>query len=231
MVLINREDFELCRRLFKTRTAQIDGVGVNLGKFHIGEESERNARRLENGFSPDEFLVICVAQLIPRKNLEWLITSFVNLAKIHPEVRLVLVGDGPLRGRLEIVLAEKDATRYVKMLGYRTDVNLLYRMADLLVSTSKQEGFPINIVEGMASGLPCLCSDIRGHRDIAEKSVSVVLFDPNDYSDFERKFQGLYETSGMRSGESIAAAAEQFSVQHSVSQMKALYELAQSEPL
>ena len=54
----------------------------------------------------------------------------------------------------------------VHMLGYRTDINDILRNIDIYLLPSIREGLNVSLMEAMASGLPCICSDIRGNRDL-----------------------------------------------------------------
>jgi len=59
-----------------------------------------------------------------------------------------------------------DLNQSVHFLGYRTDVNDIYSCVDVFAFMSFQEGLPVALMEAMASGVPCICSDIRGNSDL-----------------------------------------------------------------
>ena len=66
----------------------------------------------------------------------------------------------------------------VVLAGYRTDVKDFYDMADIFVLPSYQEGLSVALMEAMASGLPCVVSDIRGNADLVNDEE--LRFSPND---------------------------------------------------
>ena len=93
----------------------------------------------------------------------------------HPEASLYVVGEGPL----EHELAGLDG---VRLLGRREDVPLLLRWADLYVSASAAEGLSNALLEAMASGLPCVVTDVGGVADVLSQGVDgrIVAAGPGD---------------------------------------------------
>lgn len=226
LVVINEEDFALSRRFLHARNCtKINGVGVDLSRFTYSEE-QRNSARHELSLSVGDFAFIYVAQYVDRKQHALLIDAFSKLYALYPNVRLVLVGDGALRDRIKMRIQDHGLDQVILELGYRRDVEQIYMGADALVSASKQEGFGINLVEGLACGLPILASFVRGHRDILSllssnhlsfQATSVDdLFDKMNiiYSDRERNY-------GMR--KEYSAEAKSFDVHSSVAQMALVY--------
>ena len=87
-----------------------------------------------------------------------------------PQVLLLLPGDGPSRAEYDAFIHTFHLADNVRLLGYRDDMDRLLQASDVAVSSSKQEGLPINIVEAMAVGLPVVATEIRGHNDLIEDS-------------------------------------------------------------
>lgn len=72
----------------------------------------------------------------------------------------------------------------VHILGFRIDIGEIYKNSDLFLFPSQREGLPVPLMEAMASGLPVVCSDIRGNKDLIENGKGGYLVNPNDADEF-----------------------------------------------
>jgi glycosyltransferase involved in cell wall biosynthesis len=122
---------------------------------------------------PDDALAfLCPARLHPQKNHAGLLRAF-RAAKLPPKCRLLLAGNGNERASLEALAAELDLLEskarvdapFVQFLGHRDDMADLYRAADAMILPSFKEGFSNAVVEGMASGLPVVATDVGGNAE------------------------------------------------------------------
>lgn len=104
-----------------------------------------------------------VGRLHEAKNHDFLIDVFSGLVRKFPDSVLLLVGDGPLRDHIEMLVDEKGLTDSVIFLGNRSDVPDLLQAMDAFLFPSKWEGLPVSVVEALASGLPCYVSDTITH--------------------------------------------------------------------
>ena len=120
----------------------------------------RSALREKFGFSKDTLVIGNVGRFSPQKNHEYLIDIFAKTCAITADSRLILVGEGPLKERVEEKVAEKKLENKVLFLGARNDVNCLYQMMDLLLMPSFMEGLPLVGIEAQMSGLKVLFSDV-----------------------------------------------------------------------
>ena len=78
----------------------------------------------------------------------------------------LICGEGPEREHLYKVIEQEGLKGEVLLAGYRTDVREILSVSDCFIFPSKQEGLPVALMEAMAIGLPIICSDIRGNRDL-----------------------------------------------------------------
>lgn len=99
-----------------------------------------------------------VGRFSEQKNHRFLIDVYTELARLRPEVRLMLVGDGPLRPGVEGIVAERGLADRVLFLGDRKDVAALYQAMDMFLLPSLYEGLPMVGVEAQCAGLPLVCS-------------------------------------------------------------------------
>lgn len=133
--------------------------GVDLTSFQNSVESA--AIRAELGLPADAFVVGHVGRFIDVKNHEFLVQIAVEIAKCEPRMRLLLVGDGPLRPALEKRVAVAGLADHVVFAGLRSDVHrLMLGAMDVFVLPSLYEGLPLVLIEAQASGLPCIFSDV-----------------------------------------------------------------------
>jgi glycosyltransferase involved in cell wall biosynthesis len=103
-------------------------------------------------------LILFVGSLIPRKATHLLIEAFSNVRKQHPLARLMIVGDGPLRGELEKMIQQNNLGGFVSMEGPKSQAELrtYYSAADLFVLPSLMESFGLVFVEAMLCGCPVI---------------------------------------------------------------------------
>ena len=157
---------------------KIDGVGVNLSRFHPCSLEEKNALRTELGYSEKDFIITVVAELNKNKNHRAVLQALARME--NRNLYYVVCGRGPLKEELEAFAREKGLADRVRFMGYRDDVPFFYAMADVFVFPSFREGLPVSVMEAMASGLPIVCSRIRGNTDLVQEGVNGFLMDPQD---------------------------------------------------
>ena len=132
------------------------------------------------GLKADHFIIGVVARLIPEKGITCLLQAAALLQHILPQVRFVIVGDGPMRGQLEQYARALQLQEHVKFLGFRRDVPLLMAGWDLFVLPSFSEGLSVSVLEAMAAKLPLVVSDIPSMREVVVPGKSGLFFTPND---------------------------------------------------
>ncbi len=194
LITLNQEDYQ--RALAFTLNAdlkiyKVNGVGVSLDKFRLLPPAERQDLRIKKGYQEKEFIIIYVAELINRKNQEFLIESVPNLKEIISNLKVLLVGSGINYDAYDKLIKQNELQDSVKLLGFRTDINELLNIADIAVSCSKHEGLPLNVLEAMAVGLPFLVSDCRGNRDLADDSINGQVY--YNKIDFIKKIVDFYQ--------------------------------------
>jgi glycosyltransferase EpsD len=205
--------------------AHIDGVGIDLKRFHPVTVQEKNRLRETFGFHDTDFIILYIAEFIPRKNHIFLLRQIPPLRRSIPEIKFLFAGKGELLESCKETAAELNAAEIVRFLGYRDDVEILCQIADLHVSPSRQEGQGLNNIEAMASGLPVICSKIRGHMDVVTEGRNGFFFGLNDPDKMVKTIITLYKTPELR--ETIArinaADAGKFSVDAAVEKMAEIY--------
>jgi len=114
------------------------------------------------GIEPDAPLLGCVARLDPVKNHSLLVKAMARVVLEMPNIRLVLVGDGPLRGDIGALSRALDLEKHILILGTLADTAPVYRDLDLFVLPSLHEGTSISVLEAMSSGVPVVATSVGG---------------------------------------------------------------------
>lgn len=195
LITINPEDYNnAITRKFKTQDiTMINGVGISLSKFSPTNDSKRQKLREQYGYSKNDVYLIYVGELSDRKNQWQAIRMMHDLVKVHPEVRLLIVGDGSNFDSYSNLIKDLDLIDHVYLLGYRSDISNLMSLSDIAISTSRQEGLPVNIMEAMATGLPLVVTDCRGNRDLIQNGVNGYMIDIDDTTGMKNKLVKLIE--------------------------------------
>ncbi len=174
LITIVKEDYELAKSKFKTEVCHIHGVGVNEEKYLSVSKEDNEIFRQENGLS-DKFVILCTGELNKNKNQSHLINAMPDVIAKHPNVLLLLAGNGPQEQNLKNLIKDLNLSDNVKLLGYRTDLEKFTNSCDLVVSASRREGLPLNIMEAMICGKAVIASNNRGHRELVKNGQTGVI--------------------------------------------------------
>ena len=125
-------------------------------------------------------LVGVVAQVKPEKGLRTFLEAAARVSPLLPNVRFLVVGDGPLRGELEALAEHVRIDESVRFLGFRSDARALVELLDVLVVPSLSEGAPLVVLEAMAAGIPVVASAVGGIPDQVRHEKEGLLVPPGD---------------------------------------------------
>lgn len=150
------------------------------------------------GMSAGEFLIGAVGRLSPEKGFHLLIRSVKSLRDAGHPVRLLIVGEGDDRPRLEGLRAELGLADCVSLPGWRSDVRGDFEAMDLFALSSLREGLPNVVLESMALGVPCVATRIAGVPKLIEHGVSGELVPPGDASALTAGILRLLNDSDLR---------------------------------
>lgn len=136
-----------------------------------------------------EKLMVSVGQLSNRKNHRIIIKSLSGIKKEN--IKYLIIGDGENKKRFKKLTQKLDLEDKVIFAGYRKDIKNILLESDFFAFPSKQEGLPVSLMEAMSSGLPVICSDIRGNNELIKNGHNGYLFKPNDVKGFREGIKNL----------------------------------------
>ncbi len=226
LITINKEDYALAKEKFskRTRVAHIHGVGVDEQRYHPASPEEQLAMRGAEGLSPEDFVILCTGELNENKNQKTLVSAAAMLKDKIPNLKVLLAGNGPKEQALREQIQAEDLEGKVKLLGYRTDLEKLVPAVDLVVSSSRREGMPLNIIEAMLCKKPVVASHNRGHDELVQDGQTGYLYSASDSSRLSELIGRLCADSTLRTafGEAAAVFVEPYAVYATVKEFSAL---------
>jgi glycosyltransferase involved in cell wall biosynthesis len=153
--------------------------GIDPVAFHR-DPARRDEARARFGLDPGDIVIGAVGRLEPQKNFPLLLRAFARLAPEFPRARLVIGGDGSLKGELEALVAASPATDRCRLLGHVSDIALLHHALDALVQSSDYEGTPNAVLEAMAFETPLVATDVGGTAELARDGQEGLIVPPRD---------------------------------------------------
>jgi glycosyltransferase involved in cell wall biosynthesis len=166
------------------------------------------------GYPVNELLVGAVGRLEPEKAFELLIRAIHRLNDSELSVRLVIVGEGHDRSRLEGIATELGIADRVQLVGWQSDVRGYFEAMDLFVLSSLREGLPNVLLEAMALKVPCVATRIAGIPKLITDGRDGRLVSPNDLDELTRAVHELLTSDRMRA-EFRTAARETIETRYS----------------
>ena len=148
-----------------------------------------------------------IGRLNEIKQQDLLLRAFARLAAQRPDVRLLLVGEGPLRGELERLAVELRLGDRVHFAGYQPQPEQWLHKMDLFALTSRSEGMPLSILEAWAAGVPVVASAVGGVPELVEDGVTGRLFTSGDEAALAESMEALCADGPLRCRLAEAALA------------------------
>jgi glycosyltransferase involved in cell wall biosynthesis len=135
--------------------------------------------RAELGLSEQDWVIGSVGRFVDQKNHEFLVRSFADVAAKDNNARLLLVGAGPLRAKVEQLASDLGVLDLIRFAGSRSDIpQILCSVVNVFAFPSKYEGLGIAYLEAQAAGLPCVVSPaVPEEADVASELIHRVPID------------------------------------------------------
>ena len=168
------EDYERWIGLEPGRTFCIPNA-VSLESFPVPGRDEKDDLRHSLRIEPHQRVILGVFRLSAEKNPRLFLDVCRRLVGTYSDLRVFLVGVGPLMSALEEDVGQLGLTESINFLGRRNDVNVLMSVAEFLLLTSDQEGMPNVVLEAQLMGLPVVATDAGGTRNAMVPDVTGLL--------------------------------------------------------
>lgn len=212
-----------CLHLASKRITRVyNGVNTNVDFGH----SSSNGFTFRELLGETRLLIVNVARFHEQKGHRYLLQAWPKVVAEVPEARLLLVGDGPLKGEMQRLADALGAVESVRFMGLRDDVPAILACCSLGVFPSLFEGLPVAPIEMMSMGLPVVASDIGPLREVIGDEEAGILFPPKHPDELAKAIVCLLKDDALR--ERLGKAARQracrlFSVERQVAEHERLY--------
>lgn len=227
LITINEEDYATAKsKKFKTKEIKlVNGVGVDFTRFSPQTKEDREKIRNEYGYDSNSLILLYAAELTYRKHQDLLINAVSIIKNGIPNLKLLIAGVGNLEEQYKSQVSELKLDSYVEFLGYRRDIPKLMKASDIVVSSSRQEGLPVNIMEAMATRLPLIVTDCRGNRDLVKNEQNGYVVDIDDIEGFANSVIKLGKSEKLRDefSEKSLELVKNFSLDEVMKQMQEIY--------
>lgn len=223
LITINREDFELAQKKMRAKKiCYIPGIGVDTRRF-AEVKVDRTEKRTALGIPADAVLLLSVGELYDRKNHETILRALARCDDRN--IHYAIAGRGELETYLRDLAAKLGLEERFHLLGFRRDMDELYKTADIFCFPSKREGLGLGAIEAMAAGLPILTSDVQGIPDYSVDGVTGYRYAPMDVNGFARGIGKLAADPALRKkmGTHNREAAKRFDKEETRKVMNTVY--------
>lgn len=153
-----------------------NGIEIDMGD----RSADRIRVRNELGIPSDAKVIGTVGRLAVVKRQDRILTALAELVNRHPDLRVILVGEGPERGRLQNLANELGVLDRVHFVGYQSHPSRFLRAMDIFALTSQSEGLPISLLEAWAAQLPVVCTRVGGLPDVISDGINGLLVPDGD---------------------------------------------------
>jgi L-malate glycosyltransferase len=213
----------------------LSGFGINEKKIKtiyngidFSQTLPVNIERKDIGLTEEDFVIIMVARLHPIKGHKEVFSALKKMVSKKPNIKLLLVGDGPIKEQLVDLVTSLNLQDNVKFLGYQNDVHSYFSLSDVKLLASYSESFPLVLLEAARANIPIISTDVGGVKNLINsrelgwvipvKDVEAMEIALNEA--LEKKEEHLLGKMGKRLHE---RAANEFSIQQLVDQTYSHY--------
>ncbi len=200
--------------------------GVDRARFFPDADSRARIRK-ELGIGESEFCIGCVANLLPVKDHITLLNAVAAMANSNDDWRLLLIGEGPERQKLEaFVNSRRELRQRVTFLGLSSRVPELLRGMDVFVLPSVAEGICNSLLEAMSSGVAVIATAVGGNPEVVVDGESGLLFPVGDAQALANRLLQLRAEPGLRvqlGQRAVQRVREHFSIESMIHAYEQLY--------
>jgi glycosyltransferase involved in cell wall biosynthesis len=201
-------------------------LGFELSPFASLGPANRLSARAALGLDAGARVAAFVGRLTPIKQPELFIEAAARIASTDPRARFLVAGGGELEAAVRATTADRGLSDRVQFLGWQRDVSAIYAASDVVVVTSRNEGTPVALIEGMAAGVPGVCFAVGGVPDVIVEPDLGALVPEGDVNALAAAIGRLFDDDRRRAemgARARASVVERFAVNRLVRDLVALY--------
>ena len=226
-VAVSESDAQFLRERKKVPAWKITLIhnGIDTRRFSIRQDAREQIRRAM-GFTDEDIVLIVIARFHSGKGHRVLLDAMSQLLHLHPALKLICLGEGEEGPQLRTLCESVGLTDSVRFVGYQPNVPEWLAAADINVLPTFYEGFPLTVLEAMASGLPTVASNVGGIPEAIEDMVSGVLVPPRDVNALVQAISMLVSDEQVRVRMGHAArlrTAQRFDLEQQVRRTEKMY--------
>ena len=225
LLVMNKEDYDFAKKHFKNTTIKfVNGVGFNKERIeHQTDEKELKATYKKYGLNKNDFIVSYVAEYSKRKRQLKLIKELAKTDIRNEKIKILLIGDDILKKKVKKEIKKKKLEKNIKTIGFTAEVNKFLDISNIVISTSRQEGLPLNLLEAIYKKKFIIATDCRGNRDLiyngkngftikkVDEIYEKIKYAKENYTNIQKNYQQ-------------AINIEEYTSKHVVEKMSELYE-------
>lgn len=208
--------YKIFRYLLKF-TDEIVTVSEDLQKYFMAEKLGKKSTVIWNGIpepqvnkeevrrlgalyrkNENDFLVGTAVVMSEQKGLKYLVEAARKVVREVPQIKFLLIGDGPKRKELEQQVAEYGLSENIIFPGYQKEIHNHLKTLDIFVLSSLWEGFSIALLEALALELPIVATDVGGNSEIVNNNVTGMLVPSKDPPALKKALLTLYGDQNLR---------------------------------
>ncbi len=225
VVLVSEKQFrELGSLGLDKEKVEVINNAVDIERFSFKGPSRSLLTDLD--IDPGDKKIGFAGRLSKEKGVDSALKIFKEVLREVPDALFVVVGDGPDHQILKQQAEQMGISSRVIFTGYRKDMKAIYSILDVYLSCSQHEGLPNSVLEAMASGVPCVLSDIPGHSDIVLDGENGFLIDPSKVENSTARLLSLLDDSSLAGGikdEARRVLQKKFSISTRVQKLEKAY--------
>ena len=181
LVAVSYHQRDAVMRALYVRPKSIKTILNGVAKIPVPNNTGyREAVRKKLGVGKNDILIGCVAVLTIQKGITYLLDAVRQVSDKSKDIRIVIIGGGPLQENLETEADNKGVSEVVSFLGWRNDADELMAAFDIYVAPSLWEGLSISLLEAMSAGLPIVATDVGDNSKVIKNGLSGLLVPPGD---------------------------------------------------
>lgn len=165
--------------------------GIDFSPYE--DRSSKDYLCQEFSFDPDDFLVGIIARLSDERGHKYLIQASQYLREHSPKIKIVIVGEGPLRMELGRLVKEIRGEDMVFFMGFREDIPQILKSLDVFVLSSESEGSGSILMDAMACRLPIVATRVGGIAELIEHRKTGLLVPPQRPKSLANAILEIYE--------------------------------------